>query len=365
MYDAFSSDYDRFVNWESRLAFELPFLEMQLRPLLNNDNQPGRVLDAACGEGYGTALLATRAVEAVGVDIDTVAVEHARRAYAGHRVLRYETGSATALPLADASVDVVVSFETVEHLPAAEQPAMLAEFARVLAPDGVLVISSPNRKRYSDDRGYANPFHLHEFYRDEFARLLDAGFPCRRWFHQAPLVASALWGEPIAGECEAWVGDGAGVTAMAPPEAMYYVVIAARTAAALPAPAPGLSLFTDRADSELLRAEANAREVMRLDALLRDRDAALDRQTGHVRHLEELVSAYDRVVAERDAQLASLQQERQTQDAALAARTAELTVQEAALAAQERVIAYRGSLRWWLRLPWFRAKRAWSRAIGR
>jgi hypothetical protein len=252
---------------------------------------------------------------------------------------------------------------------------MLAEFARVLAPDGLLVISSPNRKRYSDDRLYQNPFHLHELYRDEFARLLDRHFPQQRWFHQTPVVASALWGEATGGGSEAWVGDGHHVAPMTPPDGMYYLVVAARDAAAMPAAGPALSLFTDRADSELVRAEANAREVMRLDALLRDRDAALDRQTGHIHHLEEIVHFRDRIIEERDRQLAAAQQRNsalqeslQEHDALL--RTAqrqlaelelERRTQDAALEAQERVIAYRGSLRWWLQLPWVRAKRLWSR----
>jgi ubiquinone/menaquinone biosynthesis C-methylase UbiE len=50
MYDAFSEDYDRFVNWESRLASEMPFIERLLQPL-EKDGQPVRVLDAACGTG--------------------------------------------------------------------------------------------------------------------------------------------------------------------------------------------------------------------------------------------------------------------------------------------------------------------------
>ena len=58
--------------------------------------------------------------------------------------------------------DVVVSFETIEHLPRADQPRMLAEIARVLAPDGMLVLSAPNPARYSAARNYRNPFHQHE-----------------------------------------------------------------------------------------------------------------------------------------------------------------------------------------------------------
>jgi len=100
-----------------------------------------RVLDAACGEGYGSALLADVARHVVGVDIDSAVVAGASSRYGGRGNLEFRAASVTTLPLADASVDAVVSFETIEHLEAADQPAMLAEFARVLAPDGILILS--------------------------------------------------------------------------------------------------------------------------------------------------------------------------------------------------------------------------------
>ena len=90
-----------------------------------------QVLDAACGEGYGTRLLARTAGSVVGVDIDPGAIEHARRRYAGPAT-RFECADCTRLPLDDDSVDAVVSFETLEHLEA--QDRLLAEFRRVLRP---------------------------------------------------------------------------------------------------------------------------------------------------------------------------------------------------------------------------------------
>ena len=94
-----------------------------------------RVLDAACGEGYGAALLAGVAQSVIGIDIEPRVVAEASAQYGGRGNLRFEPASVTRLPLADGSVDVIVSFETIEHLQASDQPRMLAEFARVLAPD--------------------------------------------------------------------------------------------------------------------------------------------------------------------------------------------------------------------------------------
>src|SRR3954464_12319381 len=107
-----------------------------------------RVLDIACGEGYGSALLARNSQHVTGVDVSPEAVEHARQAYSGVRNIEFREGSCTRIPLADASVDVVVSFETLEHIH--EQVAFVDEIARVLSSDGVLLMSCPNKAEYTD-----------------------------------------------------------------------------------------------------------------------------------------------------------------------------------------------------------------------
>jgi len=102
-------------------------------------------------------------------------------------------GSVTALPLADASVDLVVSFETIEHL--AAQAEMLAEFRRVLAPGGALLISSPNRPVYSGELPAENEYHVRELDRGELADLLAPVFPQQRWYGQRVVALSLLWAE--------------------------------------------------------------------------------------------------------------------------------------------------------------------------
>lgn len=317
-----------------------------------------RVLDAACGEGYGTALLAAVAQTAVGVDIDAAAVERAREACRGRGNARFAEGSVAALPLPDASVDLVVSFETVEHLAAADQPRMIAEFARVLAPDGLLLLSSPNRPEYSDARGYSNPFHVHELDRDELAQLLDPSFPSRRWYRQRMWMGSTIWSEEPGGHHEAWFGGPAEVVPASPPQALYYVVVAARTGADIPTALPAVSLFSDAAETELKRTEAHAREVMRLDRLAAESLGALDRQAEHVRHLETL--AVERLEAlDRQGENTRLL------EGIVADHAREIARLEAAVSAQQRVIAHRESLVWLLQLPWMRVSRWWQRLRGK
>ena len=120
-----------------------------------------RVLDIACGEGYGAAaLLHGGAASVIGLDNSTETCAHARRKYG----IDARVGEAEAIPLDSASVDLVVSFETIEHL---HRPAaFLAECARVLAPEGLLIVSSPNKDVYAKLDG-PNPFHCSELTEEE------------------------------------------------------------------------------------------------------------------------------------------------------------------------------------------------------
>ncbi len=131
------------------------------------------VLDVASGEGYGSNLLAGVARSVVGVDISEDAVFHASEKY--HQAnLRYLQGDCVCLPINSASVDLVVSFETIEHHD--QHEAMLREIRRVLRPDGVLLISSPNRPEYNRILDEPNPYHVKELDYQEFVSLLDAEF---------------------------------------------------------------------------------------------------------------------------------------------------------------------------------------------
>lgn len=132
-----------------------------------------RVLDIACGEGYGANLLADFAQEVVGIDKDPATIAHATRKYQRSN-LRFREGDCAALPLADNSIDLVASFETIEHISAHER--FLGEIKRVLAPDGVLVISSPDKNEYAKVSQSANPFHQAELTHEEFVQLVGRMF---------------------------------------------------------------------------------------------------------------------------------------------------------------------------------------------
>jgi SAM-dependent methyltransferase len=131
------------------------------------------VLEAGCGEGYGADLIAGCARRVVAVDYDESAVTHVRSRYPRVDVMQ---ANLAELPLPDASMDVVVNFQVIEHL--WDQAQFVNECARVLRPSGLLMMSTPNRITFSPGRDTPiNPFHTRELNADELTELLvEAGF---------------------------------------------------------------------------------------------------------------------------------------------------------------------------------------------
>src|SRR5215468_4972968 len=126
----------------------------------------GRLLDVACGVGYGTRLLADRGaghIEALGVDLSPEAIEYARARYGGADA-RFLAADAMAFE-DSAGFDTIVSIETIEHLPA--PAAFVARLVALLRPGGMLVASVPTTPSVD-----ANPHHLHDFSARSFRRLL-------------------------------------------------------------------------------------------------------------------------------------------------------------------------------------------------
>jgi SAM-dependent methyltransferase len=286
-----------------------------------------RVLDVACGEGYGSALLARDALHVTGVDLSPAAIEHARNAYGNLGNAQFVCAQCTRLPLADASIDVAVSFETLEHI--SGQEAFLDELARVLKPDGVLILSCPNKLEYSDRRGFANEFHVKELYRDELARLVGRNFPNAAWYGQKPGFFSVIAPESQAGReaqlIEAGQSDpGEPATRLANP--LYFVLVAARRPEAVSDPASLVSVLSDR-DDWLVH---DYGKVLRWHEESSARAATLDRD-----------------IAERDRSIAALQ-------ASLHAREAELAVCNLAVSERERELERRRGWLWWLKLPLIR-----------
>lgn len=148
-----------------------------------------RVLDISCGEGYGTAMLASVARFVIGVDIDGPTVAHARQQH-NRANIHFVQADAQQFALAPGSIDLAVSYETLEHFTAHE--AFLSNLRSALTNEGVLIISTPNRHIYHDTEDKHNPFHERELYRDEFMALLRQHFIHVQLFGQHLVTGSVL-----------------------------------------------------------------------------------------------------------------------------------------------------------------------------
>lgn len=143
------------------------------------------VLDAGCGVGYGSALLAAAGARSVtGVDAFAAAVLEARQQ--DRHASTFLVGDLRDLPLEDDSVDLVVCFEVIEHID--EQERLISELRRVLRPDGVLVVSTPVPGAIA----VHNPHHVREIDAEQLAALLRSTFARVRVLAQHSAIASVL-----------------------------------------------------------------------------------------------------------------------------------------------------------------------------
>ena len=148
-----------------------------------------KVLDIASGEGYGSSLLSSKAAFVYGVDIDEEVVNFSSKKYKSDNI-KFLVGSASQIPIESQSVDVVVSFETIEHHD--KHKEMFIEMKRVLKPDGILIMSSPDKLNYSDVPKFNNPFHVKELYREEFKALISLHFNHVEMYYQSMLYGSLI-----------------------------------------------------------------------------------------------------------------------------------------------------------------------------
>jgi len=306
-----------------------------------------RVLDVACGEGYGSALLARHAASVTGVDISPQAVEHARRAYAALGNVGFACAPCTRLPLDDASVDLAVSFETIEHI--AEQEQFMDELARVLTPEGVLILSCPNKLEYSDKRGFANEFHVKELYREELEALLSARFPAIEWYGQRPTFFSLIapeagTGGPVEAHLVEVSESATDQSASHLSNPLYFLILASRSPQSLASLPSTLSVLADRDDwvhqdyEKVMRyQEYNAAQAKALEQKLEEQSLEMAHAVKRAADLGTAVSLQETALAAQKALM----------EASAAAHASEL-------AARDAELLRRRGWRWWLKLPFIR-----------
>lgn len=150
------------------------------------------VLDASSGEGYGSYILSESAFSVIGIDISDDAIQHSRRKYQRSN-LKFQQGTIESIPLPNNSVDVIVSYETIEHVDEETQVKFLNEAKRVLKPEGLFIISTPDTITYNSNiKNYKNEFHIREFTENEFYDFLHQSFSQVKMFYQSHNVINTI-----------------------------------------------------------------------------------------------------------------------------------------------------------------------------
>lgn len=271
-----------------------------------------RVLDLGSGEGFGAALLSESAEHVVGVDVDELTVEHSTLNYAAPN-LEFHVGTAVDLSrFDDDSFGAVVAFEIIEHV--REQERVLDEIERVLADDGLLAISTPDRRAYGGARSEPNPFHARELSLEEFRELLASHFPHVAAWGQRTITGSHLTplDDPAGGSSRSRGRRAGGAVEASEffieragdewrlasgPAALYCIALASKAALV---DAPASSTLAD-CDIELVRvkereiaaaigqtAQVEAQKQEYVDALERERASHQGRIREEHRRIEEL-----------------------------------------------------------------------------
>jgi GT2 family glycosyltransferase/SAM-dependent methyltransferase len=253
-----------------------------------------RVLDIACGEGYGSNLLAATAAQVIGVDIASEVIAHASQAYRKENLI-FREGSCLNIPVEDHSIDLVVSFETIEHID--EPLAFLQEIKRVLSVDGALIMSSPDKAEYTDRTGVTNPFHKRELYHEEFLLLLKQHFKRCRIGKQKLVAGSWIAADDLAAE-DAFGSFSGDIHSIAFRPGIYRGVYSLALCSDARLPAWKLGVYTDNRESDriwdLLERFGGPENIQNTVALLERRTADLQRDSARKAELLELARRRER-----------------------------------------------------------------------
>jgi len=299
------------------------------------------ILDIACGEGYGAAMLAGKAKRVIGIDISAESVDYARRRYP-NRNLEFIEGSCLEIPIPSASVDLVVSFETIEHVD--EHDQMMAELKRVLRPNGTLLISSPDKNNYSIEPNYSNPFHKKELYHHEFEQLVG------KYFKQV-----IFYGQRVG--LGSWISSGGtqnypvnyfqenevinSIPGIAKP--VYWIAIASD----LQPPELSTSFFEQPIeDSELVRSwkgilSEREQAILTLNNQREERERLLQGLAGQIAEKDQAILSFASLIVEKDQAIHSLVDQVAARDQSLQAFADQIGERNQSIQTLEVVIAER------------------------
>jgi SAM-dependent methyltransferase len=267
------------------------------------------VLDVASGEGYGSAFLAQTANSVVGVEIDPASVEHASQEYRAAN-LRFAVGDAARLPLEDHSVDVVVSFETIEHL--SDQAAFFAEVKRVLRPSGFFIASTPDMEVYSALGTESNPYHVREMTSTEFRGILGRAFRHVSIIRQRSITGSVILADEMGAKAgNPWVFEQRDARAYEADRRLLRAPFLLAIASDGAMPLLSFSLYIQSANigNDVAEVKAELQRLRDLEERVREQEPAINDMKAAVASARVEVDGYKRVNDALERNLDAVKQE--------------------------------------------------------
>ena len=292
-----------------------------------------RVLDLASGEGYGADALAREASSVVGVDFDETAIRHANTKY-GRANLSFLAGSITDVPIPEAhSFDVIVCFEGVEHID--NHKGLIVEALRLLAEDGLLIVSTPNSEIYSESSSDPNPFHSKELSLEDLQVLLGQEFRHTRYLGQKTFPTSNIWSiapEDNGTPSQVFMNRGSSDFALSDTDdrtPLYYLALASNVPTDLERYE---SVLIDSSDALREHHEQKQRELQgqiddqrsEQERVLGERDQVIDQRDQAVRERDETIREQGETIRERDETIRERDETIRQRDEALKDREQEL-----------------------------------------
>lgn len=178
-------------------------------------------LDLACGSGYGSDyLLKAEAKKVIGIDISEETINYCKEKYINNEI-EFLLGSVEKIPVENCSIDVIVSFETIEHVDEKAQINFLQEVKRVLKKDGIFIVSTPNSLVYPK----GNPFHLKELDPKEFGDILKRNFKNVEMFYQDDVECSYVYSQKNLERLNSSAGISKSIEVIQSMSSMYLVAI--------------------------------------------------------------------------------------------------------------------------------------------
>lgn len=274
-----------------------------------------QVLDVAAGTGYGASILSKFARGVSAVDLDFSAVRFARASF-GSTTLQFYQADAIHLPFQTSSMNLVVAFEVLEHV--SDQKGLVGEIARVVRPDGLGLISTPDKATYTDARNYSNPHHVRELYREQFLELLVQHFKHVQLMTQQVRAGSLIFAQPESGGEGNIVVEGPPGLERALGAPLYLLALCSDEK--LPESIPGASAFLDPTDylfeewsqeSDRLNREIEAlgRWGKTLEGTVKSTEKSLSQAVAEVKLRDEIIESLKATLSARDGTIQGLYEE--------------------------------------------------------